>query len=197
MPTPTHSYRIVRVADPRSRGACCWYEIEGIAASGARWHVATCDDRHEARELVRSIEADDARRAAITGTDRLSNARREAERLQGQRRTIAANAGAAEWPRFRDAAIFAGGIAANRNHVAAELRAARAEARQTADDARRALAAARAAAGAVNDRRLSAGRLPPDAVARLRALSPSLVADRLAIAQAIRAARSALRRFSA
>lgn len=125
MNTTPHAYRIVRVADPRSRGACAWYEIEGIAASGERWHVATCDDRREARELVRRIEADDARRAA-----------------------------------------------------AAEL------------------AAARAAAASVNDRRLSGGRLPPDAVARLRRFSPSLVADRLAAAHTIRAARATLRGFS-
>lgn len=64
MTTPTHTYRIVRIADPRSRGACSWYEIEGIAADGSRWHVATCDDRREARELVRQIEAADAARSA-------------------------------------------------------------------------------------------------------------------------------------
>lgn len=64
MTTPTPTYRIVRIADPRSRGACYWFEIEGLAADGSRWHVATCDDRREARELVRQIEAADAAKAA-------------------------------------------------------------------------------------------------------------------------------------
>lgn len=130
MPTPTTPtrptspavYRVIRHRQARGD----YYEVEGFNATGARWIVATCDDRHEARETVRRLEAYEARQGAA-----------------------------------------------------------------------RALAAARAAAGTVNDRRLSAGRLPPAAVARLRALSPSLVADRLAIAQAIRAARSELRRFSA
>lgn len=63
--------------------------------------------------------------------------------------------------------------------------------------ARQALDAARQAAGRVNDRRMSAGRIPPDAVARLRRLSPSLVADRAAIAAAIRHARAELVRNSA
>jgi hypothetical protein len=54
---PTTVYRIVRIADPRSRGACAWFEVEAIAADGARYHVATCDDRQEARELVRQLEA--------------------------------------------------------------------------------------------------------------------------------------------
>lgn len=58
------TYRIVRIADPRSRGACSWFEVEAIAADGARWHVATCDTRTEARQLVRQIEAADAARAA-------------------------------------------------------------------------------------------------------------------------------------
>lgn len=129
MTTPApHAYRIVRVADPRSRGACSWYEIEGIAADGSRWHVAVCDSRAEARTMVRNLEA---AQAAIN--------RREA--------------------------------------VAA---------------ARQALADARRAAARVNDRRMAAGRIPPDAVARLRQLSPSLVADRAAIAAAIRTARAEL-----
>lgn len=59
-----NAYRIVRIADPRSRGACAWYEIEGMNAAGDRWHVATCDDRQEARELVRQIEAAEAAKAA-------------------------------------------------------------------------------------------------------------------------------------
>lgn len=64
------TYRIVRIADPRSRGACSWYEVEAIAADGARWHVATCDTRTEARELVRQIEAADAARAADQAAER-------------------------------------------------------------------------------------------------------------------------------
>lgn len=118
MNSTTNVYRIIRHREARGE----WFEVQGIAADGGRWLVAACDDRREAREFVRQVEAADARRAA-------------------------------------------------------------------ADE----LAAARAAAAAVNDRRLAAGRLPPDAVARLRRLSPSLVADRLAAAQAIRAARKNLR----
>jgi hypothetical protein len=54
---PPRAYRIVRIADPRSRGACAWFEVEAIAADGARHHVATCDDRQEARELVKAMRA--------------------------------------------------------------------------------------------------------------------------------------------
>lgn len=71
---------------------------------------------------------------------------------------------------------------------------------EAAREAYAALAAARAAAARVNDRRLAAGRLPPLAVAELRRYSPSLVADRRAIAHAIRDARrtlAALARYSA
>ena len=64
MTTPTKTYRIVRIVDPRSGGACSWFEVEGMAADGGRWHVATCDTRTEARELVRQVEAADAARAA-------------------------------------------------------------------------------------------------------------------------------------
>lgn len=64
MPTPTHAYRILKISDPRSRGACYWFEVEGIAATGERWHVATVDTRAEARQLVATIEAADARRQA-------------------------------------------------------------------------------------------------------------------------------------
>jgi hypothetical protein len=59
-----NAYRIIRISDPRSRGACSWYEVEGCNAAGHRWHVATCDDRREARELVRSIEAAEAAKQA-------------------------------------------------------------------------------------------------------------------------------------
>jgi hypothetical protein len=40
MTTPTKTYRIVRITDPRSGGACSWFEVEGMAADGGRWHVA-------------------------------------------------------------------------------------------------------------------------------------------------------------
>ena len=61
-----NAYRIIRIADPRSRGACAWYEIEGCNAAGDRWHVATCDDRREARDLLAAIEAQIAA-AALPG----------------------------------------------------------------------------------------------------------------------------------
>lgn len=121
-PTTPATYRIVRHHDRREG---TWYDVEGMTADGARWTVKTCDDRQEARETVRHLEAHEARQ-----------------------------------------------------------------------EARQALAAARAAAARVNDRRLCAGRLPPKAVAELRRFSPSLVADRAAIAAAIRSARSTLARFS-
>jgi hypothetical protein len=50
-----NTYRIIRVADPRSRGACAWYEIEGSDTAGRRWHVATHDTREEAREMLKAI----------------------------------------------------------------------------------------------------------------------------------------------
>ena len=54
---PTAGYRVVKISDPRSRGACYWFEIESITADGARQHVATCETREEARELVKSMRA--------------------------------------------------------------------------------------------------------------------------------------------
>lgn len=50
------AYRIIKISDPRSRGACYWFEIEAVHADGSRLHVATCDDRREARELVAQLE---------------------------------------------------------------------------------------------------------------------------------------------
>jgi hypothetical protein len=103
-PTRPACYRIVRIADPRSRGACAWYEVEGIAADGSRWHVATCDDRREARDLVQRLEAHEARQAdAAAELDArrraagaaLTAARETAERLRGRRRDTAARAAAA------------------------------------------------------------------------------------------------------
>lgn len=110
MPNPAHTYRIVRVSDPRSRGACFWYDVEGMAADGSRWHVATVDTRAEARQLVASIEAADARRAdddaaanqaanldrrRRTAAVRLATARAVADLLRGDRRNHAARLSAA------------------------------------------------------------------------------------------------------
>lgn len=53
--TIMNAYRIIRVADSRSRGACAWYEIEGSDTAGRRWHVATHDTREEAREMLKAI----------------------------------------------------------------------------------------------------------------------------------------------
>jgi hypothetical protein len=97
MHTPT--YRIRRIADPRSRGACSWYEIEATSGGGSWWHVATCDDRHEARATLAAIEADHGRRAAEAATRarraayaRLDAARVEARQLD-EARTAARRAG--------------------------------------------------------------------------------------------------------
>lgn len=54
------TYRIVKISDPRSRGACYWFEIESMAADGTRRLVATCDTREEARELLKQLEAANA-----------------------------------------------------------------------------------------------------------------------------------------
>jgi len=51
------TYRIIKIADPRSRGACYWFEIESMTADGGRHHVATCDTRDEAREMLKHLEA--------------------------------------------------------------------------------------------------------------------------------------------
>jgi hypothetical protein len=51
------AYRAVKISDPRSRGACYWFEIESIDADGARRHVATAESREEARELLRQLRA--------------------------------------------------------------------------------------------------------------------------------------------
>ena len=53
----TTGYRVIKISDPRSRGACYWFEIESVTADGARYHVATCDTREEARELVKALRA--------------------------------------------------------------------------------------------------------------------------------------------
>jgi len=53
-------YRIIRHREARGE----WFAVEGMTRDGGRFHVAVCDDRREARELVRRLEADAARRAA-------------------------------------------------------------------------------------------------------------------------------------
>jgi hypothetical protein len=54
-PAPFHVAR--KIADPRSRGACYWFEIERVYPDGRRTVVAIADDRTEARELVRQLDA--------------------------------------------------------------------------------------------------------------------------------------------
>ena len=52
----TTTYRIVKISDPRSRGACYWFEI--LAECGdERWSVGTYDTRDEAREALAQIRA--------------------------------------------------------------------------------------------------------------------------------------------
>ena len=51
------TYRIVKISDPRSRGACYWFEIESLENDGNRRLVAMCDTRDEARELLKQLEA--------------------------------------------------------------------------------------------------------------------------------------------
>ena len=50
------TYRIKKISDPRSRGACYWFEI--LAQRGDdRWSVGTYDTRDEAREALAQIRA--------------------------------------------------------------------------------------------------------------------------------------------
>jgi hypothetical protein len=133
-PTRPACYRIVRIADPRSRGACAWYEVEGIAADGSRSHVATCDDRREARDLVQRLEAHEARQAAAAAEldarrrsagAALAAARSAAESLQLYRRAAAAREGSgAAWVAHRDRWPS---LVADRAAAAAALRQARAD----------------------------------------------------------------------
>jgi hypothetical protein len=60
---PETTYRIRKISDPRSRGACHWFEIEA-ARGGETWHVATVDTRQEARATIAAIEAAEAQKAA-------------------------------------------------------------------------------------------------------------------------------------
>lgn len=122
--TPAPCYRIIRHRAARGE----WFEVVGFTAADGRPYGIACDDRYEARELVRRLEVGDlatqATRDANTAAD-LATARAIADRLQGTRRAIAAEAGPAAWPAFRDApAYLVGSIAADRNRAARELRAA-------------------------------------------------------------------------
>jgi hypothetical protein len=55
----TTTYRIKKIADPRSRGTCYWFEI--IAERGGdRWSVATYDTKDEARTALVQIRAANA-----------------------------------------------------------------------------------------------------------------------------------------
>jgi hypothetical protein len=51
------TYRIKRVSDPRSRGLCYWFEVEGRSASGARWQVGIYDKKDEALAAVRAAQS--------------------------------------------------------------------------------------------------------------------------------------------
>ncbi len=52
----TTTYRIKKIADPRSRGVCYWFEI--LAQRGEdRWSVATYDTKDEARKALAQIRA--------------------------------------------------------------------------------------------------------------------------------------------
>jgi len=50
------TYRIKKIADPRSRGTCYWFEI--IAQRGDdRWSVGTYDTKDEARQALAQVRA--------------------------------------------------------------------------------------------------------------------------------------------
>lgn len=127
-------FRIIRTRTARGD----MFDVEGFTADGGRWHVATCDDRLEARHLVARLETGDlatqATRDAHTAAD-LATARAIADRLQGTRRAVTSEAGPAAWVEFRDSAVwFAGSMATARDRAAADLRAALA-AYRAADEA--------------------------------------------------------------
>ncbi len=114
-------YAARKISDPRSRGACYWFEVESIDADGRRSFVAIADTREEARDIVRRLNAaasDQARRAAYA---RLTAARERAAELQAMRRGFAA----ATFRPFRTPGAMAG-LAVARMDAARELRAARA-----------------------------------------------------------------------
>jgi hypothetical protein len=67
-----------KITDPRSRGACCWFEVEAVHVDGSRDHVATADTRDEARGIVAAMRAAAAARAAGDARRALAAAEREA-----------------------------------------------------------------------------------------------------------------------
>lgn len=111
MTTPTPTYRILKISDPRSRGACYWFEVEGLNAAGDRWHVGTVDTRAEARQLVATIEAADR------GYQLADDADDQAANLDRRRRTAAV--------RLASARAVADTLRHRRDDHAARLAAAR------------------------------------------------------------------------
>lgn len=53
-----------KIRDPRSRGACYWYEIERVHADGRRDYVATAESRDEARDILRRLRGEAGGRSA-------------------------------------------------------------------------------------------------------------------------------------
>lgn len=127
-------FRIVRHRFARDS----WYEVESHTAEGRRDHVGTAHTLAEARDLVRRLEAapvaTQAERDARTAAD-LAAARSIADRLQGTRRAVAAEAGPAAWVAFlATQSATAAAVVASRDRAAADLRAALA-AYRAADEA--------------------------------------------------------------
>ena len=123
-PTATHApcYRIVRCRDSRH---AVTFDVETIGADGQRGHVATFDDRDEARDLVRRLEMHAARHAAAVRS--LAEFRATAARLQDKRRAIVNAGGALAWLGFRDCGAYcARQLCYDRTRTAAKIRAARA-----------------------------------------------------------------------
>ena len=50
------TYRIKRIADPRSRGVCYWFEILDQRGADA-WSVGSYDTKDEARQMLAQIKA--------------------------------------------------------------------------------------------------------------------------------------------
>ncbi len=112
--TPAPCYRIVRGRDSRF---CQWFDVETVAADGARAIVATLDTMDEARDLVRILEWHAHRRAQ----EKLTDARWIAGRLQAVRRAVFQRHGLGFWT-----AANTGGHGADRAAAAGDIRAARA-----------------------------------------------------------------------
>jgi hypothetical protein len=54
--TPTVTYRMIKIQDPRSPGFF-WYEIESRTPAGETHTVAVCDTREEAKETIAAMRA--------------------------------------------------------------------------------------------------------------------------------------------